>query len=90
MILLDAPLVRSAPELASLETLVLVLRASLVALTAAHPCLESDRMRCGALAPCRLARAIHNLIDPLDDAILDYRAAVEDELHAEQQGDPPL
>lgn len=90
MMLLDSALVRSAPEMASLEILALVLRASLVALTAAHPCLESDGPRCSALAPCRLAEAIHDGIDELDNAILRYRAVVEADLDREQNGHLPL
>jgi len=82
MILLDPIAVRSAPELASLETTALVLHATLVALTAAHPCLEADGHHCGALAPCHLAHALHDAIDELDNAIICYRAAVEDSLTA--------
>jgi hypothetical protein len=84
MMLLDPALVRSAPEMASLEILALVLQASLVALTAAHPCLESDGPPYGALAPCRLAEAIHNGIDELDNAIIHYRNVAEHELDSEQ------
>ncbi len=55
MMLLDPALVRSAPELTSLETLTLVLQTALVALTAAPPCLECDGplRRCGLLAVLR-------------------------------------
>ena len=59
MMLLDTALVRSAPEMASLEILAGVLEATLVALVAAHPCLESDGPCACALAPCRFADAIH-------------------------------
>ena len=90
MMLLDPALVRSAPEMASLEILALVLRATLVALTAAHPCLESDGSQCGALAPCRLAEAIHDGIHELDNAIIHYRAVVEDELDSERSEQLPL
>lgn len=84
--LLDIALFRSAPELASLEILARVLRATLAALTAAHPCLESDDARCCGLAPCRFAQAIHNGIDELNGAIIEYRAVVEAALESEQNG----
>lgn len=90
MMLLDPALVRSAPELATLETLALVLQTALVTLTAAHPCLERDGPPCGALAPCHLARAIHDGIDELDNAINYYRAVVEDVLNDEQNGQLPF
>jgi hypothetical protein len=90
MMLLDPALVRSVPELASLETLTLVLQAALVALTAAHPCLECDGPPCGAFAACHLAYAIHDRIDELDNAILNYRAAAEDVLDEEQNRQLPF
>ncbi len=83
--LLDLALFRSAPELASLEILAGVLRATLAALTAAHPCLESDGPRCRSHAPCRLADSIHDGIDELDNAIIQYRSVVEAALESEQQ-----
>ena len=90
MMLLDPALVRSVPELASLETLSLVLQTALVALTAAHPCLECDGPPCDAFAPCHLAHAIHDRIDELDNAILNYRAAAEDVLDEEQNRQLPF
>ena len=89
--LLDIALFRSAPELASLEILARVLRATLAALTAAHPCLvESHNARCCGLAPCRFAQTIHNGIDELNDAIIEYRAVVEAALECEQNGQLPF
>ncbi len=81
--LLGLALVRSAPELASLEILARVLEAALVALAAAHPCIASGRPCRSALAPCHLAVTIHDRIDELDNAILNYRADVEESLSAE-------
>jgi hypothetical protein len=83
MMLLDPTLVRSAPELASLEILARVLEAALVALAAAHPCIESHRRCRGCLAPCHIAAAIHDRIDELDNAIIHYRVTVEETLRAE-------
>ena len=89
MILLKPALVQSAPEMATLEALVQVLDVTLVVLAAAHPCLESDRPACGSsLAPCHLAAAIHDHIDELDNAIIHYRATVEDALNAERDSSP--
>ncbi len=88
--LLDLALVRSAPELASLEILARVLEAALVALAAAHPCLESDRACGGSLAPCYLAAAIHDRIDELDNAIIHYRATVEESLSDESESAMPF
>lgn len=90
MMLLEPALVRSAPELASLETLCLVLQASLVALTAAHPCIERDGPPCAAFAPCHLAHAIHDGIDELQNAILLYRAVVEEVIDEEQNRPLPF
>ncbi len=88
--LLDLDLVRSAPELASLEILARVLQAALVALGAAHPCLASDRDCPGRLAPCHLAAAIHFRIDELDNAIIHYRAHVEESLCEETHSALPF
>ena len=90
MILIDPALVRSAPELGSLEILTGVLEVTLVALTAAHPCLESGTPCCRPLAPCCLAEATHYRIDELYNAILNYRAVVEEELESEQNGQLPF
>ena len=84
--LLNRALLRSAPELASLEILVGVLEATLAALGAAHPCLEAECTCATSLAPCHLAAAIHNRIDELDSAIIHYRATVEDALNDERHG----
>ena len=84
---LHPDLVRSAPELASLETLAGVLETTLVALVAAHPCIEADFPCSASLAPCRLADVIHNRIAELDNALLDYRASVEGALEYEDDQD---
>ena len=88
--LLDLDLVRSAPELASLEILARVLEAALVALAAAHPCIASGCACRGSLATCHLAAAIHDRIDELDNAILHYRADVEEALCAERETPMPF
>jgi len=91
MMLLDAAaLFQTAPELASLETLALVLRSTLAALTAAHTCLASGHHRCAALAPCHLAHAIHDGIEQLDHAILHYRALAQDAIEDELRHEPPF
>lgn len=83
MILVDLALLRSAPELASLEILSHVLEVTLVAIRAAHPCLDSGRVCHGSLAPCHLAAKLHDCIDELDNAIINYRADVEHSLCSE-------
>lgn len=88
--LLDLALVRSAPELASLEILASVLEAALVALAAAHPCLVSGPVCRCSLAPCHLAAAIRDRIDELDNAIINYRADVEESLSAEHESTLPF
>ena len=88
---LSAPvLVRSAPELASIDILAGVLEATIVALIASHPCLEIECRCVRPLAPCTLAVAILEHIYQLDNAIIHYRAVVEVELEAERRGEPPF
>ena len=88
--LLDPALVRSAPELACLEILTGVLEATLIAIVATHPCIESQTPCACPLAPCCCADTIHNRIHELDNAILGYRAVVEAALEADRNGEMPF
>lgn len=87
MMLLNPAIVQSAPEITCLEILVRVLDATLVALVACHPCLETDDPCTCPLAPCTCADALYNVLHELENAIIDYRAHVEDALDAEYAGE---
>ena len=79
--LLHPTLLRSAPEMASLEILAAVLQATRAALATSHPCLEADPPCSAPLAPCRLADSLCYQIDVLDNAILNYQALVLAAIH---------